>query len=143
MTTDDLAPLPVSVRLNQLFTTFHSRAEPEQSTDEVARGTSVILGQVVSADEITALRAGAGDDDPRSHHRLLSAITEHFQVPVVYLGDDHDSAVELHKQLRLLAAARDAGVRHLELRGGEVDLDELIGQLSRLATEESVAEQDQ
>ncbi|MGX1778587.1 hypothetical protein ACWIGW_41225 [Nocardia brasiliensis] len=133
--TNDVGSQPLSalsVRVNQLFATFHTRADPEQSVDAVALSISKTLGQEVSGGQITALRTGELDDKPVDP-ALLAALAQHFQVPAEYLGGDNAAATGIDRELRLLAAARDAGVRHLALRGEGIDIDELAGQLSRLA----------
>ncbi|CAM4378876.1 hypothetical protein NONI108955_23545 [Nocardia ninae] len=134
--TSDVGSQPLSARVNQLFATFHTRTDPEQSVDAVALSISKKLGREVSGGQITALRAGERDGSPVDP-ALLAALAQHFQVPAAYLGGDNAVAAGIDRELRLLAAARDAGVRHLALRGEEIDIDELAGQFSRLADDRS------
>ncbi|MGV9638089.1 hypothetical protein ACWDO0_28265 [Nocardia rhamnosiphila] len=126
--------LPLSVRIEQLFDTFHARTEPEQSMDAVAASVSKALGgRAVTAEHIAALRTGEHDTIPADAD-LLTALAEHFEVPPGYLLLDGDSAVNrINQQLRLLAAARNAGVRHVELRGTEVEIEALIAQFEQVA----------
>ncbi|MET8427834.1 hypothetical protein [Nocardia sp. NPDC004860] len=131
-TDDDVAPLPRSVRINQLFTTFHTASEPEQSATAVAQAVTVLTRRPVSAEEISALRAADHDTTP-TDAALLAALAHHFQVPPLYLTGTDATATGMHKELRLLAAARDAGVRHLNLRGDDIDIDELTDELRQLA----------
>ncbi|GGK68658.1 hypothetical protein [Nocardia camponoti] len=121
----------LDARVTQLFATFHGRGEPQQSDEHVAQAVSARLGRAVDSEQITALRssADANEADPQ----LLVALAEHFQVPATYLLGDDGAVVTIDRELRLLAAARDAGVRRLELRGTEISVEELIAQLQRLA----------
>ncbi|MGY4102029.1 hypothetical protein ACW2Q0_21135 [Nocardia sp. R16R-3T] len=109
--------------------------------DDVARSVSATLGKIVSAAEVDALRTGAHDDRPFDTE-TLTAIAQHFQVPAVYLNGDDAAAAAIDRELRLLAAARDAGVRHLALRGDEVDIEKLAGEFSRLADDPQTPDQD-
>ncbi|MFC9999633.1 hypothetical protein [Nocardia sp. NPDC127526] len=133
MQTDNTtAPLPRSNRVAQLFATFHIASAPEQSAGDVARAVSALTQRIVSADDIAALRAPENDRSP-ADAELLAALAQHFQVPAVYLTGDDAAAADIHRELRLLAAARDAGVRHLALRGDDIDIDVLTQQLTQLA----------
>ncbi|WP_280404861.1 hypothetical protein [Nocardia brasiliensis] len=132
MQTNDAAPLPLSARVNQLFATFHTRAEAEQAVEDVTSSVSARLHRAVPVEELVALRAGQGDNTP-ADPQLLAALAQHFQVPEVYLTGDDAIVAGIDKELRLLAAARDAGVRNLVLRGEEVDINELGDQFKRLA----------
>ncbi|MFD3705786.1 hypothetical protein ACFWUP_21820 [Nocardia sp. NPDC058658] len=122
--------IPLVVRVNRLFSTFHPRAEPEQLTADVAASISVICGGLVPAAVLSDLRAAAGPDPEIS---VLAALAEHFGVPAPYLTGTAEQISAIDRQLRLLAATRDAGVRRLELRGDEVDVDSLTEQLALLS----------
>ncbi|WP_067721699.1 hypothetical protein [Nocardia yamanashiensis] len=130
MQTNDVQPLSLSTRVNQLFRTFHPRAMPEQNVDEVAQAIGARLGRDIPAEQVNALREGAYDDNP-PENALLTALSEHFQVPTDYLVDAAFAA-PFHQQLRLLASMRDAGLRHVHMRG-TVDITELAEQLDKLA----------
>ncbi|WP_280489930.1 hypothetical protein [Nocardia carnea] len=129
--------LPLSARVDQLFDTFHSRAEPEQSMHDVADSVSNALGdRVITAEYIAELRAGKYDGTTVAPD-LLTALARHFDVPPDYLLlDGHPAVGRLNQQMRLLVAARNAGIRHLEMRGGEVDIEVLIEQFQRIAEQE-------
>lgn len=126
---DEIIELPT--RVNRLFSTFHSRTEPEQDSADVARSVSAIVGKTILAEEIIALRTGSirVGVDPT----VLQAIAQHFHVLPVYLTGTSDEARPVDRQLRLLSAARDAGVRHMALRGNDIDITALTRELSRLA----------
>lgn len=130
MATDD-APLPLSAKVNQLFLTFHTRTEPEQTPDDVAKAISIILDRIVPASEIEAMRAG-GRDDSSPDRAVLSALAQHFEVPPEYLIHHTGIPDAVHEELCLLEAAREAQVRKIAMRGDEVDIAELTNQLARL-----------
>ncbi|WP_194829267.1 hypothetical protein [Nocardia sp. XZ_19_231] len=127
------SPLPpLSVRVNQLFRTFHSRSQPEQSVTDVAKSVSHLIRRNVEDVEIIRLRQG-GHDDGTGADDLISGVAEHFSVPAIYLGAEPHVVAIIDRDLRLLAVARDAGVTHLELRGANVDSGKLAAALSQLA----------
>lgn len=130
MTTDDHAhgPLTLSAKVNRLFELYRSRDESEQSEVAVAGSVSRILGRAVSPDEIAALRVdGVDAADPG----IVDGLIRHFGVPEAYLTTSGAHADNLDKQLQLLVAARDAGVKRLALRGLDPDY-ELDGTLEML-----------
>ncbi|GAB2694769.1 hypothetical protein [Nocardia thraciensis] len=132
--TDEVIDLPV--RVNRLFSTFHARGEPEPRVEDVAATIGAALGRTVPSETITALRG-----DPHAvlstDTELLGALARHFHVRAEYLTGPEDEAMAIDRQLRLLSAARDAGVQHLVLRGDEVDVDALARELSKLPDQES------
>ncbi|WP_228807875.1 hypothetical protein [Nocardia otitidiscaviarum] len=131
MQTNDGARLPLSARVHRLFTTFHARTAPEQSAADVARSVSALLGRTVAAEEIEALRSGHYDHDT-ADAQVLAGLAEHFGVDPVYLTGDTAIATYVDRQLQMLAATRDAGVRNLALRGDNVDISELTDHLRQL-----------
>ncbi|MFI9509238.1 hypothetical protein [Nocardia sp. NPDC052566] len=110
MTTDP--PTPLSARVNLLFRVFHAKGEPEQTSDEVAKAVSAATGASVSRTVIDGLRRGDPGDAA-----LLTALAAHFGAPAAYLLAPDSEVVVLHRKLRFLAEARDAGTRLLALRG--------------------------
>lgn len=138
---DDAVP-PLGARVDRLFVTFHTRTEPEQSVTEVARAVSAIMGVPISADKLAELRdENLGPDGNGIDHGLLTALAQHFRVPADYLLGDNATVTAIDRQLRLLSAARDAGVRHMDFRGDEVDIGELTEQLSHLADKPLISEE--
>lgn len=132
MTTETLS---LSTKVNQLFITFHTLAEPEQTEASVARSVSTALGQIVPSSQINALRTGRHDGDLDSvDGALLKALATHFKVPPVYLIDIDVIAEAIDRELRLLAAARDVGARSIALRGSDLDNDALTQELTRIAS---------
>ncbi|MGA9374257.1 MAG: hypothetical protein WBV64_04375 [Mycobacterium sp.] len=133
MTIDDGADtaLTLASKVNRLFELYRTRDEPEQSEVVVARSVSRILGRAVAATEIADLRIEGSDDaDPA----LVKGLVRHFGVPEAYLTTSGAHANNLDKQLRLLVAARDAGVKRLALRGLEPhhELDSIFAVLKKI-----------
>ena len=127
--------LTLASRINRLFDVFRRRQEPEQSVETVARSVSNLIDRYVSADDISKLRSEptlAVDPD------VLVGLARHFGVPVEYLTAPNQRGHDLDTQLQLLAAARDAGVKHLALRGGvEHDaVDQLVDVIKRVPPED-------
>lgn len=124
----------LDARVTQLFATFHGRGEPQQTDEHVAQAVSARLGRAVDPAQVAALRSNGDADhiDPQ----LLMALAEHFQVPAAYLIGEDGAVTTIDRELRLLAAARDAGVRRLELRGTAISAEELIARLQQLAESE-------
>lgn len=112
---------------------FRARHEAEQSETAVAQSVSRLCGRAVSADEIAALR-----DEGASHvdSELISGLIRHFGVPEDYLTTNGPRTENVDKQLQLLAAARDAGVKRLALRGvdASTELESILQVLRSLDT---------
>lgn len=132
MTIGDAVP-PLSERVDRLFVTFHASSEPEQSAAQVAQSVSALLDRPVSADHLAALRTGQHADGLEADTEVLAAVATHFHVPADYLLADTGRVVDIHRELHLLAATRDAGIRHMDFRGHEIDIDELANRLDDLA----------
>ncbi|MCX5042511.1 hypothetical protein OG921_04905 [Aldersonia sp. NBC_00410] len=115
MTTNDHGLPSVAERINRLFDAAHVRDAPEQSNEAVAQSISAILGSDLPVDVVTGLRR---DDGAESDLRILHAIAKHFDVPARYLTGPDDEVHVLDRELRLLIAARNAGVRKIAMRGG-------------------------
>ncbi|MGC2654977.1 MAG: hypothetical protein WA317_15600 [Mycobacterium sp.] len=109
------AHLTLAAKINRLFYVYRSRNESEQSVAAVATSVSEIIGRPVSAAQINALRA---HDATVPEPDVIRGLISHFGIPSEYLTTMGARAEHVDKQLRLLAAARDAGVRQLALRGG-------------------------
>lgn len=132
-TTDDLT---LAAKINRLFYVYRSRNESEQSVDSVATSVSEIIGRPVSGAQISALRA---DDTADPEPDVIRGLISHFGIPGEYLTTMGSRAEHLDKQLRLLAAARDAGVKQLALRGGAATeaLDAMLDIFERVPAEGS------
>jgi hypothetical protein len=119
----DGAVLSLATKINRLFEVFRSRDEFEQSEEAVARSVSRFAGHAVSAGEIHALRTG---DELACDPEVIAGLVAHFGIPAAYLTSAGPQAENLDQQLQLLAAARDAGVKRLALRGEAPGLDSAI-----------------
>ncbi|WP_067721703.1 hypothetical protein [Nocardia yamanashiensis] len=118
--------LALSAKLDRLFDAFRLRGTTPQTEDDVARSVTAKLGKAVPASEIRRMRAGGSEGASPSDPAVLAAIADHFGVPAAYLLDSAGDAVQAtDKWVRMIAAARDAGVRGLALRGDAIDHDEL------------------
>lgn len=107
--------LTFAAKLNRLFNVCRSRDQLEQSAEEVARSVSHIIGRPVTGSQISALR---DESVTTPEHDIVRGLATHFGVSAEYLTSTGAHAEHVDKQLRLLAAARDAGVKRLTLRGG-------------------------
>jgi len=135
MTATNDAALTLAAKINRLFDVYRSRDESEQPVDAVAESVSAILGREVSGAQIGALRIeSTAQPDPAILHGLVS----HFGIPSEYLTTSGPRAEHVDKQLRLLAAARDAGVKRLALRGGAATdaADEVLDVIKRMPAED-------
>ncbi|OBF55329.1 hypothetical protein A5787_03295 [Mycobacterium sp. 852002-50816_SCH5313054-b] len=132
-TTNDLT---LGAKINRLFYVCRSRNDSEQSVDTVATAVSEIIGRPVSAAQINALR---NHDTTVAEPDLIRGLISHFGIPGEYLTTMGPRAERLDKQLQLLAAARDAGVKQLALRGvaAEEALDEMLDIIKRVPAEEN------
>src|SRR5262245_18932234 len=107
--------LTFATKLDRLFNVCRSRDQPEQPAEEVAASVSHIIGRRVTGSQISALRH---QNATTPAHDIMRGLAAHFDVSAEYLTSTGAQAEDVDKQLRLLAAARDAGVKRLTLRGG-------------------------
>lgn len=134
--TDTTKVLTLAEKVNRLFYVCRSRNASEQSVDAVATSVSEIIGRQVSAAQISALRAR---DTTVAEPDLIRGLICHFGIPGEYLTTRGPRAEHVDRQLRLLAAARDAGVTQLALRGIAADeaLDEMLEIIKRVPAEQA------
>jgi transcriptional regulator with XRE-family HTH domain len=104
--------LTLAEKLNHLFETVHPPGRPEFSSEDVAEGIRVRGGPTISATYIWQLRKGLRDNPTKKH---LEALAEYFGVTPAYFFDE-EAAERIEAELELLAALRDAPVRHIALR---------------------------
>lgn len=139
--TDIAGDLTLATKINRLFYVYRSRNDAEQSVDAVATSVSAIIGRPISATQISALRTA---DTTAAEPDVIRGLISHFGVPCEYLTTTGPRAEHFDRQLRLLAAARDAGVRQLALRGvtaGTVAIDEILEIIDVVPAEEAGSEQ--
>ena len=101
-----------SARLDHLFRTVHPAGRGEYSYREVARAIEDDHGTSISASYLNQLRTGVKDNPTKRHIEALAAF---FGVPPSYFFDAGDAA-RIDKELDLLAALRDSGVRQIAMR---------------------------
>jgi hypothetical protein len=115
--------LSLATKVNRLFEVFHAVNKPEQSTATVAASISALTGQAIEPTQLEVLRT---ETAASPDWVIIEGLTRHFSIPVEYLATDGEAAERLDQQLRLLAAARDAGVKRLALRGSLCDASVLL-----------------
>lgn len=106
------SPKTLAQKLDQLFAVVHPRDRGEYTYREVAAEVEARGGPTISASYIHQLRTGVKDNPTKKH---LEALAAFFGVSPAYFFDDV-AAEKIDAQLALLAALRDAGVRHVTLR---------------------------
>jgi transcriptional regulator with XRE-family HTH domain len=101
-------------RIDQLFRTLRppDSKQREYSCEEVSRAIADAGGPTISATYIYLLRRGDRDNPTKKH---LEALAGFFKVSPSYFFDDEEGR-QVHAELALLAAIRDAGVASVALR---------------------------
>lgn len=102
----------LAARLDRLFTTMRPSPDREYTHEEVAQAIGTSGGPSISATYVWQLRTGRRDNPTKRH---LEALAGFFGVAPAYFFDD-DRADEVDRQLALVAAMRDTGVRSVALR---------------------------
>lgn len=126
--------LTLADKLNHLFATIHPPGRPEFSSEDVAEGIRARGGPTVSATYIWQLRKGLRDNPTKKH---LEALAGFFGVKPSYFFDEEE-AERIDAELELLAALRDARVRHVALRASGLSpeslraIAEMIGRVREL-----------
>ena len=117
----------LATKIDHLFRTVHPRNRGEYSLEEVAEGIRQRGGPTISANYLWLLRKGLRDNPTKKH---LEALSDWFGVSPAYFFDDKVAA-EVDTQLELLAALRDARVRHLALRASALS-PETLGAITEM-----------
>lgn len=99
-------------KIGTLFQVVRRPNRDQFSHEEVARACREATGETFSATYLWQLRTGRRDNPTKRH---LEALAQFFQVPVAYFFDDDQSSA-IARELELLGALRDAGVRSVALR---------------------------
>ncbi len=108
-------------KINRLFEVMHPRGRGPLSNEEVAAEITAGGGATISASYLWLLRTGRRDNPTASH---LEALARYFGVTAAYFFDE-EVAGDIEKELDLLKAMRDAGVKHLALRASGLTPDVL------------------
>lgn len=106
-------------KIDALFRVVRRPNREQFSHEEVARACREASGESFSATYLWQLRTGRRDNPTKRH---LEALARFFDVPVMYFFDDEQSAA-IAKELELLGALRDAGVRNMALRAVDLSPD--------------------
>ncbi|MDW6064939.1 helix-turn-helix domain-containing protein [Streptomyces sp. FXJ1.4098] len=112
MTGEEPAPSALADKIDTLFKVVRRPDRQQYSHEEVARACREATGETFSATYLWQLRTGRRDNPTKRH---LEALAQFFQVPPAYFFDDEQGA-EIARELELLGALRDAGVRDVALR---------------------------
>ena len=127
---------PSSTLAEKIDTLFKAVRRPNReqfSHEEVAKACREASGETFSATYLWQLRTGRRDNPTKRH---LEALAQFFHVPVAYFFDD-DQGAATARELELLGALRDAGVRSVALRAvnlsreGIDTISEIIDVLAR------------
>lgn len=127
-------------KLNHLFNTIHPRDRGEYSLQEVCDGIREQGGPGMTATYLWQLRTGARDNPSKAH---LEALGRFFGIDPKYFLDS-DTADQIDRELELIVAMRDSGIRNLALRASQLTPEALrvalniidqVGQLETRSTE--------
>ena len=108
-------------KIDHLFRTVHP-SKGEYTHQQVADAIEEAGGPTISATYLWQLRNGKRDNPTMRH---LEALSSFFGVPPAYFFDD-EVTERIDAELELLAALRDASVRHVALRAAGLS-EESIG----------------
>lgn len=127
----------LAAKLNKLFATMKPGVDREYTHAEVAKGIADAGGPTISATYVWQLRTGQRDNPTKSH---IEALASFFGVSPAYFFDD-DRAAEIDRQLGLVAAMRDAGVRSVAMRASGLSpqsIDALLLMVDRVRELEGI-----
>jgi transcriptional regulator with XRE-family HTH domain len=105
----------LAAKLNRLVGTVHPAGRGPYTNEEIAAAVRAD-GVDLTHSAVSAWRRGTRDNPSFRH---LAALAKFFGVPVAYFCDDAESA-RVDEQLDLVAAWRDAQVRAIAMRAGEL-----------------------
>jgi transcriptional regulator with XRE-family HTH domain len=114
-------------RIDALFQLVLGPDRRPYTNEVVARACREGSGVSFSTTYLWQLRTGRRDNPTKRH---LEALAQFFRVPPAYFFDDEQGA-EIGRQLELLGALRDAGVRDVALRAVQLS-PEALGTVSDL-----------
>ncbi|WP_225850426.1 XRE family transcriptional regulator [Streptomyces sp. HPF1205] len=129
----DVSPSSLAEKIDALFRIVRRPNREPFSNEEVAQACRESTGESFSATYLWQLRTGRRDNPTKRH---LEALAHFFEVPVAYFFDDEQGKA-VARELELLGALRDAGVRNVALRAvnlspaGVSTLSDMIDVLAR------------
>lgn len=103
-------------KLEHLFATIHPRDRGEYSLQEVCDGVREQGGPGMTTNYLWQLRSGLRDNPSKAH---LEALGRFFGIDPKYFLDS-DVADQIDRELDLIVAMRDAGIRNLALRASRL-----------------------
>ncbi|SMD23844.1 transcriptional regulator [Kibdelosporangium aridum] len=111
----------LAAKIDRLFQIVRRPDGEQYTNEEVATACREATGESFSATYLWQLRTGRRDNPTKRH---LEALAEFFDVPVAYFFDD-DQGKQIHAELELLGALRNAEVRNVALRAVNLSEDGL------------------
>lgn len=111
----------LAAKIDRLFQIVRRPDGEQYTNEEVATACREATGESFSATYLWQLRTGRRDNPTKRH---LEALAEFFDVPVAYFFDD-DQGKQIHAELELLGALRNAEVRNVALRAVNLSQDGL------------------
>ncbi|MCE7009790.1 XRE family transcriptional regulator [Kibdelosporangium philippinense] len=118
--TEGTAPT-LAAKIDKLFQIVRRPDGEQYTNEEVAAACREATGESFSATYLWQLRTGRRDNPTKRH---MEALAEFFDVPVAYFFDD-DQGKQIHAELELLGALRNAEVRNVALRAVNLSEDGL------------------
>ncbi|MFB7667371.1 XRE family transcriptional regulator [Kitasatospora sp. NPDC056138] len=109
---DEVRTSSLAEKIDRLFEVVRRADREPYTNEEVARECRRLTGESFSTTYLWQLRTGRRDNPTKRH---LEALAQFFQVPAAYFFDNAES-VQIARELQLLGALRDVGVRDVALR---------------------------
>ncbi len=97
-------------KIERLFETMHPPGRGPYTLQEVSDGIAALGGASISVNQLWELRKGK-KANPRKDQ--LEALARWFKVPARYFLDDDEDAAQIHAELALLGAMRDARIQDI------------------------------
>jgi len=123
--------LPLAEKIDHMIAFAHRWEEPALNDTQIAAELTTQLGRVITAADITGLRAGSTREIPGDVAAALCALCG--VTDVGYLLPDGDEDIDLDLRIQMWTLARDRGVQHVAARAMTRDkMRELIADLRAL-----------
>ncbi len=119
-------------KIERLFETIHPAGRRPYTLQEVVDGIQERGGPVMSINQLWELRRGK-KTNPRKDQ--LEALADFFGVPARYFLDDDEAVLQIHAELALLGAMRDAKIQDIAARATTLSpaaLDAMVEMARRL-----------
>ena len=119
--TSEEAGATLAAKVDRLFDIVRRPDGKQHTNEEVAAACRDATGESFSTTYLWQLRTGRRDNPTKRH---LEALANFFDVPVAYFFDD-DQGRQIHAELELLGALRNAEIRNVALRAVNLSDDGL------------------